>query len=465
MSSTNRPRPSVFTREGAKAKQINPELQLRRSIMSCLLWEDQFYDDGMTIGDRIASLIPMVSPDKVASMALQAREDMKLRHIPLHMACTMAPLPKHSGWVKDVLGAVIQRPDELSEFLALYWKNGKCPLSGQVKKGLAKAFLKFDEYQLAKYNRDNAIKLKDVLFLCHAKPKDEAQAALWKRLINGTMKTPDTWEVSLSAKDGVSKKDKWERLLREKKLGAMALLRNLRNFEEAKVDENLVIEALRCVKPDKVLPFRFIAAAKHAPQWEPYIEHAMLKCLSTYDKIPGKTTLIVDVSGSMDEQISSKSEITRMDAACGIAILARELCEKVDIVTFSMTNVRVAPRRGFALRDAIVTSQDHSGSFLGAAVKSIYTDKQNDFQHDFAGYGGTHALSFKGLNLNPDRLIVMTDEQSHDKVPDPQCRGYMINVASSKNGVGYGAWFHVDGWSEAVIQFIQELEKDVHPLE
>lgn len=472
MSSLNKKRPSIHTHEGAKARHINPEMQLRRSVMSCLLWEDSFYEDGQTIADRIASLVPKVMPEMVRDIAIQAREKMYLRHMPLYLTCLMTSFPEHKQFVRYTLSKVIKRVDELSEFLAMYWKmNGRDPnstdkkiLSSQVKKGLGEAFCKFNEYQLAKYNRAKAIKLKDVLYLCHPKPKDKDQAELFKRLKLDMLKTPDTWEVSLSAKDGVSKKDKWERLLKERKMGAMALLRNLRNFNDAKVNENLVIEALKNVKPDMVLPFRFIAAARYAPQWEPYIEEAMLRCLSAYPKLPGRTALLVDVSGSMRDPISSKSEITRMDAACGIAILAREICESVRIVTFSMTNVEVPARRGFALRDAIVTSQEHSGSFLGAGVKSIYESGVNRFSHNF-GWQGKADLTFKGLNINPDRLIVMTDEQSHDPVPNPQGRGYMINVASNKNGVGYGPWFHVDGWSEAVIQFIQELEKEIHPLD
>ena len=57
-----------------------------------------------------------------------------------------------------------------------------------------------------------------------------------------------------------------------------------------------------------------------------------------------------------------------------------------------------------------------------------------------------------------DRLIVITDEQSHDKLPAPTAAGYVINVASFKNGVGYGPWMHIDGWSEAVIGYIREFE-------
>ena len=60
-----------------------------------------------------------------------------------------------------------------------------------------------------------------------------------------------------------------------------------------------------------------------------------------------------------------------------------------------------------------------------------------------------------------DRLIVITDEQSHDAVPQPVAKAaYMINVASNRNGVGYGRWTHIDGFSESVLRFIHEVESD-----
>ena len=58
-----------------------------------------------------------------------------------------------------------------------------------------------------------------------------------------------------------------------------------------------------------------------------------------------------------------------------------------------------------------------------------------------------------------DRLVVITDEQAHDAVPGPRGRGYMINVASNRNGVGYDKWTHIDGFSEAVVDYIVELER------
>src|ERR1700728_6593 len=187
------------THEGAPARTISTELQLRRSVLACLLWENQFYEDGVEIAGRISDLVPKVAAEKVAALAVEAREKTKLRHAPLLLVREMARHATHRVLVAETLTRVIQRADELSELVAIYWAGGREPLSAQVKKGLAAAFSKFDEYALAKYDRAGAVRLRDVLFLCHARPATEAQAALWRRLVDNELATPDTWEVALSA--------------------------------------------------------------------------------------------------------------------------------------------------------------------------------------------------------------------------------------------------------------------------
>src|SRR5579862_7291485 len=357
------------THEGAPARHLSNELQLRRSVLACLLWEAQFYEDGVEIAGRIAELVPKVEAERVAALAVEAREQMKLRHVPLLLVREMARHKTHRGLVAETLERVIQRADELCEFVAIYWKDGRVPLSGQVKKGLAAAFPKFDEYQLAKYDRGGPIKLRDVLFLCHAKPRDQAQADVWKKLVSDMLTTPDTWEVALSS--GADKREAWDRLLREQKLGALALLRNLRNMREAGVDESLVLSALASMSTTRVLPFRFLAAARYAPQWEEALEQAMLKCVAETEKLPGKTIVLVDVSGSMTAPLSRRSEMQRTDAAYGLAVLLREIAEKVAVYSFSDGLVAVPARRGFALRDALDASQPHNSTQLGKAVEEL----------------------------------------------------------------------------------------------
>jgi hypothetical protein len=144
--------------------------------------------------------------------------------------------------------------------------------------------------------------------------------------------------------------------------------------------------------------------------------------------------LLVDVSGSMNSALSGRSEMRRMDAAAGLAVLAREVCESVRVFSFSDMCVEVPAYRGLALAESIVKSQPNSGTLTGDAVNRV-----NQFEYD--------------------RVIIITDEQSHQALPNPTGLGYCINVASAKPGLGYGAWHHIDGWSEAVLTYVRENER------
>ena len=428
----NQNRKPIHTHEGAVAKHINPEQALRRSLLSCMLWEREFYEDGESIADRILTLADECSVKFVSDLAIKARLDYKLRHAPLWLCLSL--IKRGGPIVSKTLEQVINRPDELAELVAMYWKGGKRPLSKQMKLGLGAAFNKFDEYQFAKWDRPGEIKLRDVLFLSHPKPKDDAQQDLFDKIANKTLALPDTWESKMAG--GGDKKEVFTDLLTRKKLGYMALLRNLRGMDEVGVDSQLIKIAI--MKPSATpLPYRFIAAAKAAPRYERELDIAMKGILENKERLTGSTILLVDVSGSMDHSMSGKSDLMRSDAAAGLAILLAGICDQLRVFTFSNNTVEIAPREGMALADAIKNSQSHGATYLGKAVNAI--------DHNFTY----------------DRLIVITDEQSHDPVPDPKGRGYMLNVASNQNGVGYHAWTHIDGFSEACVDFIQELEKGV----
>ena len=428
----------ITTHGGSTAARITPIQQLRRSVLSCLLWEREFYEAGTTIAARIKALVPMCAARDVAALAIEARQVQHLRHVPLFLMRELARLSPPGGLVASTLPAVIQRADELAEFMALYWADGKRPLSKQVRRGLATAFLKFDAYQIGKYNREKAVTLRDVMFMVHPKPTSDAQAALFRQLADGTVPVPDTWETELSA--GKDKRATFIRLITEGKLGYSALLRNLRGMAEAGVPVELVQRAIleRRGGADKVLPFRFIAAARAAPQFEPQLDVAMMAGVEGMPKLPGRTLVMVDVSGSMDRVLSAKSDLTRADAAAALASIIP--CEALRVMTFSDMVVECPPRRGMAGVDVIRNSQRHSGTALAHAVNGI------------------------NQKVDYDRLIVITDEQATDSgrcKPHPNAKGYMINVASAKNGIGYGAWTHIDGFSEGVLRWIHEYEREL----
>jgi len=436
LSSVNRTTQRV-SKLGVSVTHVQAEAQLRRLAMANMLWEDQFYIDGDSNATVLSNAVAECGAAEAQAIALEARTKYKLRHLPLKV---MRELARTGRMQASALAEVIQRPDEIGEFISMYWKEKKQPLSNQVKKGLASAFNKFNEYQFAKWNKNSAaVKLRDAMFLVHAKPTSPEQEALFKNIAEDTLKVPDTWEVELSS--GADKKETFTRLMQERKLGAIAFIRNLRNMEQAGVSKALIESYGDSVNTDRVLPFRFIAAAKIVPTFKPMLESMMLRSLKSHDKIKGKTVLLVDVSYSMfGTKVSEKSDIDRFEAAACLAILAREVCEEVEIYTFSDNLVKISGGyRGFAMVDALRDSQPHYSTATASAVGKI------------------------NLNVVYDRCIIFTDEQTTDspynnRIPDPAGKGYVVNVAAYENGIESGTWTVVSGFSEAVVDFIQESE-------
>lgn len=239
----------VLNHEGEKAYALTPEIELYTLVAVATL-DDQFYEKGEDKLNRLRQLIGKNDAGFVAKLAVYAREQMYLRSIPLVLAVELGKAHSGDGLVGRLVARVIQRADEITELLGYYQlANGRTEvkklnkLSKQMQKGLADAFNKFDEYQFAKYNKDTQIKTRDALFLVHPKAKDEAQQALFDKIVKDELKIPYTWEVELSALGQQSYKTseeradafraKWEELIFSNKLGYMATLRNLRNFLEA----------------------------------------------------------------------------------------------------------------------------------------------------------------------------------------------------------------------------------------
>ncbi len=193
-----------------------------------------------------------------------------------------------------------------------------------------------------------------------------------------------------------------------------------------------------------MLPFQFIAAAKACPTWERTIDKAMVSAMEKLPKLKGMTVVFVDVSGSMNQKITTKSEIICQDAAAALAILLDAVCDRITVFSFSDALAHVPPRRGMALRDAIKMSQPPGGTRLGSAL-----------------------TVFKGLNIPYDRLIVITDEQIQDILPVMNGKKYIFNIQAYKNGIAHsGDYLVISGFSEASIDYVREIEMaDYHVLE
>ena len=440
--------------------------KLRRTCCTALLGEDTFYENGESIKDRVSSYMNDIT-SKQANEALRiAKENNKLRHMPLFLIKDMLK----KGWVDaDTVSKVCTRPDDITEILAMYWQDpdNKHCLPKRLVKGLQESFNSFDQYQLSKYlAKDKAIKLKDALRIVRPDPnksKNPNQSSVYKEIIDGTLKmSEDTWEVAISAcgKDTAKKKEVWTRLLTEKtekglpKLGALALLRNLRNMDGCGVDHKIINEALKNASMKKILPFQIIGAARYAnPDFAGVLQDKLLESIKGYDKLEGDTLFLLDVSGSMSGSLSAKSELNRLDACAGVAAILDGICENSTLYTFN-TDINPLSKayHGMALIDSV-------NSRLGGGTRVI--DCTNAAINEFKR---THDGKL------PSRVIVVTDEADNTYYggygkPLPNlsksCQGYIVNVASYEHGVNYNdsSWVRVSGWSEGIVKYISEYEK------
>ena len=430
------------------AHQSNIDL-LRRAVLANLLWENLAYQDGKAVTDEIDRLVPLCNPQDVFDLALEARQKQKLRHTPLYLAVRMCRSDEHRKLVGKLLPQIITRADMLSDFLALYWKDGRCPLCNQAKIGLGNAFHNFDEYQFAKYDRDNAVKLRDVMFLARPVPRDEKEAVLFKKIAERALETPKTWEVLLSS--GADKKESWTELINERRLGALAMLRNISGMKQAGVDQKVILKGLDSVNGTMLLPLDYLKAAKMNPEFKEDIEHVMTRSYEHLPVLPGNTLFIVDISGSMDSGLSYNSDFSRKDAAAAMALLAVNQCESCRVVcTAGDDSLRKGshefiqyPAKGFDLCNQICSTRDRIG------YGGIFTRQVLDWCRE----------KFKGEKF--DRIIIFSDSQDCD-IPSkgkPQpfgTRNYICDVSAHTRGINYkGIWTaEISGFSENFLTYI-----------
>jgi hypothetical protein len=226
-------------------------------------------------------------------------------------------------------------------------------------------------------------------------------------------------------------------------------------MSDAKVDRKIIADYAQTVKTDRVIPFRYVAAAKAAPQFEDILDGMLLRTAGQRRKLPGKTVVIVDVSGSMGSgNVSRKSDLTRLDAAGALAAILRESCDDCRLYATAGSDgarihktMLVPPRRGLPLVEQF-TKWEFAGQ-LGQG--GIFLNQVCDFVSN-------------AEDNTADRIIILTDEQDCDQKANPKNANafgktnYIINVSVEKSGIAYEKFTHINGWSESVIDYISEIE-------
>lgn len=448
----------AYTHGGSIAARIGKLAQLRRSVLSTLLFEKQFYEDGIDQYKRIRDLALECDAESVAKLAVEARVDHGLRHAPLVLLVALTKTGTGiPGLVADTIAKVVTRADQAADLLALYFEAGRRPLSAQLKKGLARALEGFDRYQIAKYANTSgrSVSLRDVLFLSHARSVTDEIGATFSELVDKKLRAEDTWEAAASHKDADMKAE-FTSLLESRRLGYTALLRNLNQMDRHGVDERLVKDAILARRGARnVFPLQFYAAAQANARYSRVLEQAMLENVRAMPKLAGKTVVIGDISGSMGAMLSGKGAYSRYDA---MAVLMGSLVAmSEDVVVYATAGDDCARKHATCAVDAT------EGFGMAKTLRKANRD---------LGGGGIflrQAMDYVyGQEKSAERVIVITDEQDTDSTAGGNAakantfgrHNYLINVASYRNGIGYKAWTHIDGFSEAVLRWIPLYEQE-----
>ena len=474
--------------EGATAWKTGPAAELYAAVVTSSL-SNTFYEGADQRLERIRSLIAQNDPLFVAKLAVYARTQMHMRSVPLVLCVELAKLHKGDDLVSRMVSGVIQRADEITELMAYYQLSNERSgtkklhrLSKQLQKGLALAFLKFDEYQFAKYNRETEVKLRDALFLAHPKSKNEAQKALFDKIAANTLAVPFTWETELSAlgqqpfesaeAKAAAFQAKWEELIDSGKLGYMALLRNLRNILQAEVSAahmrkvcSLLADP-KAVQKARQLPFRFLAAFRELKEQpsgytamlmdalEEAVKASILNMKGFGDDI--QVVVACDVSGSMQQPVSLHSKIMNYDIGLMLGMLLQHRCRNVVSGMFGDSwKVINLPRNGVL-----------------ANVQEFYR-REGEVGYSTNGY--LVILDLIKRKVKADKVMIFTDCQLWDskgqnslaatwkkyKEQAPAARLYLFDL------VGYGQSpvnlmqddvFLIAGWSDKVFDILEAIE-------
>lgn len=313
--------PDAVNLAGGQAHKMSPKLEFASALLTNFT-TDTFYRKAEDNVKTVAAMAKgLTDPLFAAKAAIFTRKMNGLRSVSHIVAGELATRTDVKGlpWLRRFYRQVVMRPDDITETLAyLKAKDPKLrKLSNALKRGFGDALTGFDHYQLAKYLRtDRDPNLIDAVNLLHPKSTDALKA-----LMTGTLKPAETWEVKMTQagqkakSEGLSEAAKtelkgqaWASLITEKKLGYLALLRNLRNIQaEAPEAMPLALQFLvdpRQVEKSMVFPFQFLTAietlgSSATSQVKKALNSAMELSLRNVPVFEGPTLIAVDNSGSM----------------------------------------------------------------------------------------------------------------------------------------------------------------------
>lgn len=444
---------------------------------------------------------------------------------------------------KENKGGIIYRIDDMTEILSCYMaKNGIKPddewtMPRAMKIGFKNAIENADTYELAKYQlKNNSVSLVDIVNLVHPiesekngfvnVPMKNYEKAIkgtkWEKghldyeadmvkistlraLVLGLLKQFNTVEdkntktgkdVSEMVKSGEVTKDEAEKILVEKKtenyaeliktkkIGYLALLRNLRNILKTN-DTELLDEACKLlvnknfIHKSLVWPHQIDLAmeimliefnGRQLQKVTKALNEAYENSIPNLDNLlpEGKTAVVFDTSGSMEGgwgygvsiSYNGKRQNINSTPVEKAALIAATFAKGTggDVYHFGTSCARIS---GFNPNDAVNTLKQNFSRYIGKCGHGTY---YKNILPTLSKEGGHY-----------DRIIIITDEQGADQF-EHSYREYSDKYGTPYiyfvNIVGYGPTmtktnnriFRLFGYSADIYEKIPQLEVNINEV-
>ena len=457
---------------GHVAYSMTDKAKLVTQVLTSFFNESKFYGDNSAEIEETIARVTKKDPEFISKLAVFARREFNMRSIAHVLTAHLAHETEGKPYVRETVKGISLRGDDITETMAFYLSKFGKPIPNSLKKGVNDVLLKFDEYTFAKYKGNGkAVKMRDLLCLCHPTPISELQSQMWKRCLEDKLETPVTWETQLSANGNNA--ETWEKLIDSGKVGYMALLRNLANIIKANpknIDKVLDrIQNPEAVRKSKQLPFRYLSAYLTVrlianSKVLDTLENAVDIAVENLPKINGTTVIAIDVSGSMCSPVSSKSNVLCCDIALMLGYIANRICENAYVYAFNNSAQQITTSKRSGIIESVINKSEMCGG--GTDMSSPFRKMIND-------------------DIQADRVIILSDNECNNCESSWRC-GETINALANRyrNKTGNNIWVHaidlqgygtqqfagektniIAGWSEKVFDFINLAEQGEGTLE
>jgi len=441
--------PDTITAEGGQGFSRDAKSDLFLLAVTNMVGTDTFYEGATERDARFRDLIHAVAPANVEWMKgfigwLRDSANMRSASVVAAAETAKAMLDAGIAGSRPIVSSALKRPDEPGEMLAYWTSRYGRAIPKPVKRGIAdavqrlyteRAILKYDgatkgyrfgdvldlthpdasapwqgdlfKYALDKRHNRTEIVIPESLTMLRNRaalaelPKEERRKFVIAAAVHGDNYAKQmladsgmTWESLAGWLDGPMDKAAWTAIIPS--MGYMALLRNLRNFDEAGVSDEVAATVIaKLTDPDEItrsrqLPMRFLSAYKAAPslRWAAALEKALDLSLVNVPSLSGRSLILWDCSGSMYDRLGGRSALERHEVAgvfCGALALR---AESATLVQFGTGSQPIQVSKGGAILKLATSSKNMGGTYTWEAVRK----------------------HFSGHN----RVIIVTDEQTAD---------------------------------------------------